>query len=220
VNRILLAEDEARIVSFLEKGLKANGFSVTSVSDGRSAVAMAHDEDFDLLVLDLDLPDMDGTQVLRRIRELGERMPVVILSARQEVEHTVAGIEGGANDYVTKPFAFDEFLARLKVQLERPVRSERVVIKAAGIELDLLHRRAVVEGRSVELSTQECRLAEVLMRHRGQILPREKLLSWVWGYDFDPGSNVLDVYIGYLRKKLGQDLIRTVRGVGYGFRSR
>jgi DNA-binding response OmpR family regulator len=219
MQRILVAEDEPRLASSLETGLKATGFSVVTVRSGASAIAVARDADFDLLVLDLDLPDMGGTQVLRRIRERGHRLPVIILSARHEVERAVAGLEGGANDYLTKPFAFEDLLARLRVLLETTTRSEQVVIEAAGLELDLLNRRVVAGGRPIELSPQECRLAEVLMRHQGEVLSREQLLSWAWGYDFDPRSNIVDVYIGYLRKKLGRDVIETVWGKGFRFRA-
>jgi DNA-binding response OmpR family regulator len=214
-NRILIAEDEPRIASFLEKGLNANGFSTATTGDGEEAVRMAQDFDFDLLILDLGLPKVDGQQVLRRIRERGERMPVIILTARQGVSDTIEGLDGGADDYVTKPFIFDELLARVRARLREAGRSEQPTLEANGVILDLRARRATARGKTVDLSAREFILAETLFRHRGQVLSREQLLSSVWGYDFDPGSNVVDVYVGYLRKKLGHDVIETVRGMGY-----
>lgn len=215
MTRVLIAEDEARIASFVEKGLQANGFSTLVVADGRSAAAMARDHDFDLLILDLGLPTMDGHEVLREIRGRGERLPVIVLTARREVKDTVKSLEHGADDYVTKPFHFDELLARVRARLRDPSQEETTVLEHAGIVLDLRTRRATVRGSSVELSAREFILAETFFRHPGQVLSREQLLAHVWGYDFDPGSNVVDVYVGYIRKKLGAKTIETVRGMGY-----
>jgi DNA-binding response OmpR family regulator len=215
VNRILIAEDEPGIASFLEKGLRAQGFTTLTVEDGQSAAGAARDRDFDLLILDLGLPRLDGQQVLAEIRGRGERMPVIILTARKGVGDTVTGLEGGADDYVTKPFRFQELLARIRARLRDHGTTEVTVLEAGEITLDLRTRRATTGGKEVDLSAREFMLAETLMRHPGQVLSREQLLSHVWGYDFDPGSNIVDVYIGYLRKKLGRDLIETVRGMGY-----
>ncbi len=215
MNRILIAEDEDRLAAFLEKGLRANGFTATVVRDGPSALALARDDDFDLLVLDLGLPGLDGMTVLRTIRAQGHRLPVVILSARDDVHDKVAGLEHGADDYVTKPFRFEELLARVRVRLRDEGTAEQTVLREGAVALDLRTRRATVGGRTVELSAREFTMLEVLMRHPGQVLSREQLLSHVWGYDFDPGSNVVDVYIGYLRRKLGKEHIATVRGMGY-----
>jgi len=215
VNRILIVEDEARIASFLEKGLRKHGFVTTSVADGKSAVAAARDADFDLLVLDLGLPDLDGHDVLKQIRARGERLPVVILTARQALADKVTGLDEGADDYVTKPFAFDELLARVRARLRCSGSSEPATLTVRDVQLDLRTHRALVGNKTVELSAREFQLAETLFRHQGQVLSREQLLSRVWGYDYDPGSNIVDVYIGYLRKKLGADLIETVRGLGY-----
>jgi DNA-binding response OmpR family regulator len=215
VNRILIAEDEPRLASFLEKGLRANGFVTTVAEDGARASLMAHDDEFDLLVLDLGLPVKDGTQVLRELRASGQRMPVIILTARDDVSDKVSGLEGGADDYVTKPFRFEELLARVRVRLRNERSVERTVLRAGEIVLDLRTRRATSEGRTVDLTAREFTMLEVLIRHPDQVLSREQLLSHVWGYDYDPGSNVVDVYIGYLRKKLGSDTIETVRGMGY-----
>jgi len=215
MSRILIAEDEPRISSFLEKGLRANGFTTTTVEDGREAAAVARDADFDLLILDLGLPGLDGHEVLREVRGRGERLPVLILTARHGVTDTVSGLDAGADDYVTKPFRFDELLARIRARLRDQGRAESPVLESGNVILDLLKRKATVEGQEVELSSREFTLAETFLRHPGQVLTREQLLSRVWGYDFDPGSNVVDVYVGYLRRKLGADLIETVRGAGY-----
>jgi DNA-binding response OmpR family regulator len=215
VNRILIAEDEPRLASFLEKGLRANGFVTTIAADGAKASLMALDDEFDLLVLDLGLPGKDGTDVLRELRASGQRMPVIILTARDDVTDTVSGLEGGADDYVTKPFRFEELLARVRARLRDERTVERTVLRAGAIVLDLRTRRASTEGRTVDLTAREFTMLEVLIRHAGQVMSREQLLSHVWGYDYDPGSNVVDVYIGYLRKKLGSGTIETARGMGY-----
>ena len=215
MNRILIAEDEPRLASFLEKGLRANGFTTTVVGDGSKATLLARDDEFDLLVLDLGLPDKDGTEVLRELRAAGQRMPVLILTARDDVSDKVAGLEGGADDYMTKPFRFEELLARVRARLRDERTVEPTVLRAGTITLDLRTRRAGSDGRSVDLTAREFTMLEVLIRHPGQVMSREQLLSHVWGYDYDPGSNVVDVYVGYLRKKLGSDSIETVRGMGY-----
>jgi two-component system, OmpR family, copper resistance phosphate regulon response regulator CusR len=215
VSRILIAEDEARIASFLEKGLRANGFTIDVASDGETALSLALTGRFDLLILDIGLPGMDGLEVLRRLREGGEDVPVVILTARDSVRDTVAGLEGGADDYISKPFRFEELLARVRVRLRGERSAEATVLRAGDLALDLRTRQAIVDGKGVDLSAREFALAEVFFRHAGQVLSREQLLSLVWGYDFDPGSNVVDVYVGYLRRKLGRDRIVSVRGMGY-----
>ena len=219
MTRILIAEDEPRLAAFLEKGLRAQGFTTTVVTHGAKASAMAQDHEFDLLVLDLGLPGKDGTEVLREVRASGQRMPVIILTARDDVSDKVGGLEGGADDYVTKPFKFEELLARIRARLREQPEPEQTVLEAGGVTLDMRGRRASVEGRTIELSAREYTMLEVLMRHAGQVLSREQLLSHVWGYTHDPGSNVVDVYVGYLRKKLGPDVIETARGMGYRLRS-
>ncbi|GAA0551202.1 MULTISPECIES: response regulator transcription factor [Actinomadura] len=218
MNRILIAEDERRISSFLEKGLHKNGFTTLVVPDGLSAYEHARGGGFDLMILDLGLPVQDGFTVLRRLRNERVTIPMIILTARDSVADTVAGLEGGADDYLAKPFAFEELLARIRLRLRAERIPEATVLRAGGLELDLRTRRARVGGRTVELTAREFALAEVFCRHPDQVLTREQLLSQVWGFDFDPGSNIVDVYIRYLRRKLGPGLIETVRGVGYRLR--
>ena len=215
MTHILIAEDEQRIASFIEKGLSANGFAVTTVADGRSAYDYAATGDFDLLILDIGLPELDGFEVLRRLRSEGHRVPVIVLTARGSVNDTVAGLEGGADDYMAKPFRFEELVARVRLRLTTAHVAADSVLSCGGLQLDLRTRRAQVGGRTVDLSAREFALAETFLRHAGQVLSREQLLSQVWGYDYDPGSNVVDVYVRYLRRKLGADRIVTLRGMGY-----
>jgi len=218
VKRILIAEDEPRLSAFLEKGLRASGFTTTVVADGPTASLLANDDDFDLLLLDLGLPGMDGTAVLRELRARGQRLPVIILTARDDVGDKVAGLEGGADDYVTKPFRFEELLARVRVRLrDTGAPQESAILRVGDVALDARTRRVVAGGAPVELSAREFSMLDTFLRHAGQVLSREQLLSHVWGYDHDPGSNVVDVYVGYLRRKVGSGRIRTVRGAGYVF---
>ena len=219
MNRILIAEDDRRISSFLAKGLRSHGFSPTVVGTGRDAFDLVSGGDFDLLVLDVGLPDIDGFEVLNRLRRAKSRTPVIILTARDSVSDTVAGLEGGADDYMAKPFRFEELVARIRARLRTDVAAEDPgVLRHGGLKLDVRRRSVEVDGRAVELSAREFTLAEVFLNHPGQVLSREQLLSRVWGYDFDPGSNVVDVYVRYLRRKVGSDVIETVRGVGYRLR--
>ncbi|HSK16956.1 MAG TPA: response regulator transcription factor [Gaiellaceae bacterium] len=220
MSRILIAEDEARIAAFLEKGLRANGFTTAVAEDGHEALAQAVSGRFDLLILDLGLPGKDGFQVLEELRGAGSSVPVVILTARDAVRDTVAGLEGGADDYITKPFSFEELLARVRLRLRGERAPEETVLHAGDATLDLRTRRISVQGVDTDLSAREFALAEMFFRHPGQVLSREQLLSHVWGYDFDPRSNVVDVYVGYLRKKVGKDRIASVRGMGYRLEKR
>ncbi len=215
MNRVLVAEDEARIASFVEKGLRASGFTPTVVRDGTAALDLALSGEFDLLILDIGLPKMDGFTVLRRLRQERATLPVIILTARDSVTDTVAGLEGGADDYMSKPFRFEELLARVRIRLRDERSPEVTVLRHGGLALDLRTRRASVGSRTIDLTAREFLLTEVFLRNPGQVLSREQLLSLVWGYDFDPGSNVVDVYVRYLRRKLGADRIETVRGMGY-----
>lgn len=212
---ILIAEDEVRIASFLQKGLGRNGFVTDVVGNGDAAYRDAASGRYDLLILDIGLPGIDGFSVLRRLRAERVDIPVIILTAHDEIADTVAGLEGGADDYMRKPFAFDELLARVRLRLRGDRAPEATVLRAGDLSLDLRTRRALCEGRVVELTTREFALAEMFLRHPDQVLTREQLLSQVWGFDFDPGSNVVDVYVRYLRRKLGENRIQTVRGAGY-----
>ena len=218
MSKILIAEDEGRIAAFLSKGLRAAGYVPTVVGSGREAYAQASTGQHDLLILDLGLPDQDGFTVLRRLRAARATVPVIILTARNSVTDTVAGLEGGADDYMAKPFRFEELLARIRLRLrsETESGSESNELSHGGLTLDLRTRRARISGKhDVELSAREFGLAEAFLRNAEQVLSREQLLSMVWGYDFDPGSNVVDVYVRYLRNKLGAERFVTVRGMGY-----
>ena len=218
-SRVLIAEDEARIASFLEKGLRANGFTTEIAGDGEEALRLGRTGRFDLLILDLGLPGKDGFSVLRELRDEGRALPVVILTARSGITDTVTGLDGGADDYITKPFSFEELLARVRVRLRGDRAPEPTVLTVGEASLDLRTRQAIVGEEVVNLSAREFALADAFFRHPGQVLSREQLLSHVWGYDFDPRSNVVDVYVGYLRRKLGRDRIATVRGMGYALES-
>jgi DNA-binding response OmpR family regulator len=219
MNRILIAEDEPGMASFLDKGLSSRGYATKVVGDGARALAVGSDEDFDLLILDLGLPDIDGLSVLRELRRRGERLPVLILTARDDLHDKVEGLDAGAADYVTKPFRLEELLARVRVQLRDGHASEATLLEASGVTLDVRTRKAMVAGELVDLTAREFTMLETFMRHPGQVLSREQLLAHVWGYDYDPGSNVVEVYIRYLRRKLGEDAIETVRGMGYRLRA-
>ncbi|MBM6401344.1 response regulator transcription factor [Phycicoccus sonneratiae] len=216
MSRILVVEDEERIAAFVAKGLRAAGMQPTTVRTGRDALAHVAAGEVDLVVLDLGLPDQDGFSVLQRLRETGSSIPVIILTARTSVADTVAGLEGGADDYMPKPFRFEELLARIRRRLSGPAGAGGATTLTHGsVSLDLRTRRASVGSTEVELSAREFALAEAFLRSPGQVLSREQLLSRVWGYDFDPGSNVVDVYVRYLRNKLGPQVVATVRGMGY-----
>ena len=196
MSRILIVEDEPRIASFLEKGLRSNGYVTTVAGGGMEGLALLSTGDFDLLILDLGLPDVDGLDVLRRLRARDPAMPVVILTARDGLSDTVSGLEEGADDYVTKPFQFEELLARVRARLRDDRTNADFVLRVGHAQLDLRTRRARVGDRPVELTAREFALAETFFRHPGQVLSREQLLSHVWGYDYDPQSNVVDVYVG------------------------
>ncbi len=217
MSRILIVEDESRIASFLEKGLRGQGHTPTVVSDGITGLDYALTDDFDLMVLDVGLPGMDGLTVLSRLRAQGSSLPVVVLTARDSVETTMTALEGGADDYMPKPFRFDELAARIRLRLRARVTdpTDSYVLERGPLSLDMRTRQLHVDGVQVELSAREFTLCETFLRNPGQVLTREQLLSNVWGYDFDPGSNVVDVYVGYLRKKVGAARIVTVRGMGY-----
>jgi DNA-binding response OmpR family regulator len=218
MRRILVIEDEPRIASFIEKGLRSEGYTPTVVGDGITGFDYAVSGEFDLAVLDIGLPGMDGFALLDQLRASGSSMPVIVLTARDSGTDTVRGLEGGADDYMPKPFRFAELLARIRLRLrtrsDSPADHE-TVLEHGAVLLDLRTRQVSVNGKVTDLSAREFALAEMFLRHPGQVLSREQLLSHVWGYEYDPGSNIVDVYVGYLRKKLGAGLITTVRGMGY-----
>jgi DNA-binding response OmpR family regulator len=217
--RILLVEDERAIADFVARGLESEGYAVTCVHDGEAGEALALTGRFDLLVLDLMLPGRSGIEILRSVRSADKATPVVLLTARTEVEDRVAGLDAGATDYVTKPFAFEELAARVRAHLRRPDQESSTALVVGDIELDLLKRSVTRNGTEIHLSAREFDLLAYLMRHPGQVLSREQLLNGVWGYDYDPGTNVVGVYIAYLRRKLATDgrpdPIETLRSVGY-----
>lgn len=217
MNRILIVEDEERIASFVEKGLRANGFSTTVAADGDTALEHARTGGFDLIILDIGLPGRDGFTVLRVLREERVDTAVIVLTARDSVRDTVAGLEGGADDWMTKPFRFEELLARVRLRLRSggTRAPEATVLRCGDLSLDLRTRRAHTDGELVDLTAREFVLLELFLRHPGQVLARQQILSHVWGYDFDPGSNIVDVYVRALRKKLGAGRVETVRGMGY-----
>lgn len=222
MSHILIAEDDPRIVAFLKKGLRARGFTTTAASNGLEALNLAQEKPFDLVILDLGLPQKDGLEVLEELRSQGKMMPIIILTARDDIHDKVAGLEGGANDYITKPFRFEELLARIRVQLRNLTATSGEVsdiLQVGDVVLNIHTREVTVQGRKIELPAREFTMAELFFRHPGQVFSREQLLDQVWGYSYNPGSNVVDVYVGYLRKKLGNDLIETVRGIGYRLRT-
>jgi DNA-binding response OmpR family regulator len=221
---ILVVEDEAGIADFLERGLKAEGYEVTVAIDGQEGARLAVEPEVDLVVLDRMLPRIDGLEVLERIRQVRPALPVILLTARAEVADRVEGLDSGATDYVTKPFAFEELLARIRARLREGAAGSETMIEAAGIRLDLLSREAHRGDVATRLPEREADLLAHLMRNEGRICSREELLSSVWGYDHDPGTNVVQVYVGYLRRKLARPgspaPIETVRSVGYRLRDR
>ncbi len=222
MSRILIAEDDRGIADFIERGLTAAGYACDVIDSGPAAFAMARSGDFNLMILDLGLPHMDGTDVLEQLRALRVSLPIIVLTARTKVEDRVQALEGGADDYMPKPFQFAELLARVRLRLADATTSDPAADANAAFRLsrhdlilDLRTQRVRVEDKWKDLSRREMGLLETFLRHPGQILSRAQLLSMVWGMDFDPGSNVVDVYIRTLRKKIGAERIETVRGSGY-----
>jgi DNA-binding response OmpR family regulator len=215
--RLLVVEDEERVASFLGKGLRAHGYEVEWVRTGQDALRQAIDPAISLVILDLGLPDLDGLDVLAAMRERGSLVPVLVLSARGRVDDRVRGLNLGAHDYLGKPFAFEELLARVRANLRPRAAVPDGVLRADGISIDLLRREATIAGRTVSLAARELALLKAFADHPRQVLSRQELLSMAWGMDFDPGTNLVDVYVGYLRRKLGEPVIQTVRGSGYWF---
>lgn len=218
MSHILIVEDDPRISSFIVKGLKSAGYTSTLIDEGRSAHALARLGGFDLIILDVGLPGMDGFSIMRSLRGEGITTPIIILTARDSVNDTLEGLENGANDYMTKPFQFAELLARIRLRLnDTPTNNTANQLTHRDLTLDVLTRQVTVDGTQTELTSREFALLETFMRHTNQVLSREQILGQVWGMDFDPNSNIVDVYIRALRKKIGDDYITTVRGTGYRF---
>ena len=217
--RILVVEDEKKVASFIAKGLTEESYAVDVAYDGEEGVFMALENDYDLIVLDLMLPKLDGMEILRKIRDSGKDVPVLILTAKDSVEDIVAGLEGGSDDYLTKPFAFAELLARIRALLRRSQEQKITTLKAGDLTLNPLTREVKRGDRKIELTSKEYALLEYFMRNVNKVLTRTLISEHVWNYEFDPLTNVVDVYVNYLRKKIDQPsetkLIHTVRGVGY-----
>lgn len=218
---ILVIEDEPGIVDFLERGLRALGFDVESAQDGITGTDRALNENVDLVVLDLMLPGRDGLEILADLRVAKPELPVIVLTARGEIDDRIIGLDSGAADYLVKPFSLGELAARIRAQLRQASQAPGTTMRGADIEIDMITREVTRAGELVRLSTTEFELLTYLLRNRGKVLSREQILRAVWGYDHDPGTNVVDVYIGYLRRKLrrdgGEAPIVTVRSIGYRF---
>lgn len=220
--RVLVVEDEERVASFIAKGLEGAGYATEVVTSGVAALDAIRERGADLVLLDVGLPDIDGFSVLRELRRTDQETPVIMLTARGDVPSRVRGLDLGANDYLPKPFDFDELVARIRAQLRNNKQPQASVLEAGDLSLDLKTRQASRGERSADLTSREFALLEFLLRHEGQVLSRSQILGSVWGYSFDPQSNVVDVYIGYLRGKLDRPgettIIETVRGGGYRLR--
>ena len=218
---ILIVEDETAIVRFLERGLNAHGHRVLSANNGEQGARLAVEEPVDVVLLDISLPRLDGREVLKRIRMRRPELPVLMLTARDDMPNRVGALDAGADDYLTKPFVFEELLARIRALTRRANQPRSARIEIDGVGIDLLSRRAWREDKAIDLSSREFALLEYFMRHPGHVLSRQQILSAIWDYDFDPGSNVVDVYVRHLRNKIDKEgepsLISTIRGAGYRF---
>lgn len=218
MRRILIAEDDPHITSFIRRGLNGAGYETAEAADGETALLLARSGGFDLVLLDIGLPSLDGFDVLSHLRGEGVSTPVIILTARDSVIDTVRGLESGANDYVTKPFQFAELLARVRLRIgDGEQRSTGPVLTHRDVSIDVRARRVTVGDTVTDLTSREFALLEVFVQHAGHVLSRDQLISHVWGMDFDPASNVVDVYVRALRSKIGAAHIETVRGSGYRF---
>jgi DNA-binding response OmpR family regulator len=220
VVNVLIIEDEELIASFVEKGLRAHGYGVEWMRSGRAGLERAAAADISLVILDLGLPDLDGLEVLQGLRERGDCVPVLVLSARARVSDRVEGLNLGADDYLVKPFAFEELLARVRANLRARVPGlPDTLLHVGGLRVELLQREVTVDGRPVGLSDREFCLLKAFVTHPRQVLSRQELLSMAWGLQFDIRTNLVDVYVRYLRRKLGDHIIETVYGVGYRLRA-
>ncbi len=217
--RLLVVEDEKKVSSFVKKGLEEEGYAVDVAQDGEEGLAMALDRVHDLIILDIQLPRMDGLQVLQEVRKQKVTTPVLLLTVRANIEDKVLGLDSGADDYLTKPFAFEELVARVRALLRRPAETEPAVLQVADLVLDPARRWVSRGNERIELSPREFSLLDYFMRNPGRVLTRTMIIEHVWDYDFDTMTNVIDVYVNYPRKKIdaggSSKLIHTVRGVGY-----
>jgi DNA-binding response OmpR family regulator len=216
MTHVLLIEDDSRIREIVERGLGARGIVVSSAPDGGAGIDLASKLDVDLVLLDLILPGKGGLEVLEELRDLKPRLPVIALTAVDDTGSKIGGLDAGVDDYITKPFSVEELVARIRARL-RWQDAEDGTLKAGPLTVDLAAHRAFLDGREVQLSAREISLLATFLRHPGQVLSRDQLLRLVWDLDFDPGSNVVEVYVSALRRKLGQGFIETVRGLGYRF---
>jgi DNA-binding response OmpR family regulator len=215
---VLVVQDDPRVTSFIKRGLEAEGFAVRTASDGAEGLNVSRSLDFDVIVLDRVLPTVTGDEILNTLRAAGSTVPVIVLTAQDAISDRVATLNAGADDYLTRPCDFDELLAHIRARLRTADQTVSTTISQGRVTIDLSTREVRIGGRSVELTPREFALLETLMHHPGQVLSQAQLLNQVWGYDRDPISNVVEVYVGYLRKKLRGDVIQTVRGAGYRFR--
>ena len=217
--RLLVVEDEKKVARFIKQGLEEEGYAVDAAPDGEKGLELALDRVHDLIILDIALPKMDGLQVLQRLRQQGVSIPVLLLTVRATIEDKVLGLDAGADDYLTKPFAFQELLARVRALMRRRAEAEPALLRVADLVLDPARRIVSRGGERIELTAKEFSLLEYFMRNPGRVLSRTQLIEHVWNYDFDTMTNIVDVYVTYLRKKIdsGREpkLIHTVRGVGY-----
>jgi len=221
--RVLIVEDEAKLAAIIRRGLRAAGHAADIAARGKDALWMAGATEYSAIVLDLMLPDVDGFEVSRRLREAGRWSPILMLTARDAVADRVSGLDAGADDYLTKPFSFAELLARLRALMRRGAAERPPVLRVGDLALDPAARSVVRDGSSIDLTAREFALLEYLMRHRGEVLTRTQLIEHVWDFAYEGDSNVVDVYIRYLRNKVdrpfGRDQIETVRGAGYRLRA-
>lgn len=220
--KILVVEDETKLAQFVELELKYEGYDVTVANDGLSGLTAARSDEFDLLLLDWMLPGISGVEICRRLRDTGDRVPVILMTAKDDVSDRVAGLDAGADDYVVKPFSVEELLARVRAHLRRNQEEDTTQLEFTDLRLNTSTREVLRGGRSIELTAKEFDLLEYLISHPKQVLTRDQILERVWGYDFVGDSNIIEVYVRYLRLKLESEgekrLIQTVRGVGYVLR--